>query len=37
MDFGKVEKEKLLSADIEAFNGKYGCLKEILEKAIIQK
>jgi cell filamentation protein len=35
LDFSKTEKEKLLTADIEAFNGKYDKLINILEKIII--
>jgi len=35
LDFGKMEKERLLIADIEAFNGKYSKLNKILEKVII--
>jgi len=35
LDFSKMEKEKLLIADIEAFNGKYSKLIKILEKVII--
>jgi cell filamentation protein len=34
LDFGKTEKEELLTADIEAFNGQYERLIKILEKAI---
>ena len=34
LDFGKTEKEALLTADIEAFNGHYERLIQILEKAI---
>jgi cell filamentation protein len=37
MDFSKTEKENLLMADIEAFNGKYENLIRILDKAICQK
>ena len=37
LDFSKTENEKLLIADIEAFNGKYKSLIKILEKAIIDK
>ena len=29
LDFSKTEKDKLLNADIEAFNGKYNSLIEI--------
>jgi len=35
LDFSKTEKEELLTADIEAFNGKYDKLINILEKAIV--
>jgi cell filamentation protein len=35
LDFRKTEKEKLLTADIEAFNGKYERLIQILEKIIM--
>jgi len=35
LDFSRMEKEKLLIADIEAFNGKYSKLIKILEKVII--
>jgi cell filamentation protein len=34
LDFSKTEKEKLLIADIEAFNGEYESLIKVLEKAI---
>ena len=34
LDFSKTNNEKLLQADIEAFNGKYSGLIEILDKAI---
>ena len=34
LDFSKTEKEELLTADIEAFNGKYESLIKILEKTI---
>ena len=37
LDFSKTEKDKLLTADIEAFNGKYESLINILDKAIIIK
>jgi len=37
LDFGKTEKEELLAADIEAFNGQYERLIKILEKAISVK
>ena len=37
LDFSKTEKEKLLTADIEAFNGIYERLIKILDKAIIVK
>ena len=37
LDFSKNEKENLLTADIEAFNGKYKNLIKILNKAIIVK
>jgi hypothetical protein len=35
LDFSKIEKEELLIADIEAFNGKYEKLIQILEKTIV--
>jgi cell filamentation protein len=35
LDFSKTEKEKLLTADIEAFNGKYEKLIQILEEIIV--
>jgi cell filamentation protein len=35
LDFSKTEKEKLLTADIEAFNGRYEKLIQILEKIIV--
>jgi len=35
LDFSETNKEKLLQADIEAFNGKYNELIKILDKAII--
>jgi cell filamentation protein len=35
LDFSKMEKDELLIADIEAFNGKYNKLIKILEKVII--
>jgi cell filamentation protein len=35
LDFNKIKKEELLLADIEAFNGKYYKLINILEKAIM--
>jgi cell filamentation protein len=35
LDFSKTEKEKLLTADIEAFNGKYEKLIQILEKIVV--
>ena len=35
LDFSKTEKEKLLTADIEAFNGKYDKLIIILERIIV--
>jgi len=35
LDFSKTEKKELLTADIEAFNGKYDKLINILEKIII--
>ncbi len=35
LDFSKTEKEELLTADIEAFNGKYDKLINILEKVIV--
>lgn len=37
LDFSKTDKEELLTADIEAFNGKYEKLIKILEKAISVK
>jgi len=37
LDFGKTEKEKPLTADIEAFNGQYERLIKILEYAISVK
>jgi len=37
LDFGKTEKEELLTADIEAFNGQYERLIKILEKTISVK
>ena len=36
LDFSKMEKEELLTADIEAFNGKYNKLINILEKVIVE-
>jgi cell filamentation protein len=36
-DFSRTKKDKLLAADIAAFNGQYEELIEILEKAIIVK
>jgi len=36
LDFSKTEKEELLKADIEAFNGEYQSLIKILDKAIIE-
>ena len=35
LDFSETNNEKLLQADIEAFNGKYNGLIKILDKAII--
>ncbi len=35
LDFSKMEKEELLIADIEAFNGKYSKLIKILEKVVV--
>ena len=35
LDFSKMRKEELLTADIEAFNGKYDKLMKILEKVIL--
>jgi cell filamentation protein len=35
LDFSKTEKEKLLTADIEAFNGKYERLIQLLEEIIV--
>jgi cell filamentation protein len=37
LDFSEIEKEALLMADIEAFNGQYGDLIKILDKAIAGK
>ena len=37
LDFSKTEKENLLTADIEAFNGKYEKLIKILDRAIVVK
>ena len=37
LDFSKTEKDKLLMADIEAFNGLYTRLIKILDGAIIAK
>jgi len=37
LDFGKTEKEELLAADIEAFNGQYEKLTKILEKTVSGK
>jgi len=37
LDFGKTDNEKLLIADIEAFNGRYDDLVKILETAINEK
>jgi len=37
LDFGKAEKEELLTADIEAFNGQYEKLIKILERTISVK
>jgi hypothetical protein len=34
LNFSKTEKEELLTADIEAFNGRYESLIKILEKAL---
>jgi cell filamentation protein len=34
LDFSKTEKDKLLNADIEAFNGKYDSLINILDKVV---
>ncbi|MCL2834534.1 MAG: Fic family protein [Treponema sp.] len=36
LDFNKTEKEALLTADIEAFNGKYEGLIKILEKILTE-
>ena len=36
-DFAKIEKEELLTADIESFNGQYERLIKVLEKAISVK
>jgi cell filamentation protein len=35
LDFSKTEKRELLTADIEAFNGKYEKLIQILEKTVV--
>jgi cell filamentation protein len=35
LDFSQTEKDELLEADIEAFNGQYGKLIKILDKAVI--
>ena len=37
LDFSGLEKEELLTADIEAFNGQYGKLITILNKSISRK
>jgi cell filamentation protein len=37
LDFSEIEKDELLMADIEAFNGKYENLIKILDKTIIGK
>jgi cell filamentation protein len=37
LDFGSVDKEQLLIADIDAFNGKYQPLVEILDKILFHK
>ena len=37
LDFSKTNKDELLQADIEAFNGKYNSLIKILDKAIVEK
>jgi hypothetical protein len=37
LDFSKTENQELLLADIEAFNGQYEKLINILNKAIIEK
>jgi cell filamentation protein len=37
LDLSKTEKENLLLADIEAFNGQYNRLLEILNKTIVEK
>ena len=37
LDFSKTDKDKLLLADIEAFNGQYDGLVSVLENAIINK
>jgi cell filamentation protein len=37
LDFSKTQKEELLEADVEAFNGQYEKLIKILDKAIIVK
>jgi cell filamentation protein len=37
LDFSKTEKDELLVADIEAFNGQYGRLIRILDKSIANK
>jgi cell filamentation protein len=37
LDFSQTEKDELLEADIEAFNGQYGKLIKILDKAVSVK
>ncbi|GHU62365.1 hypothetical protein FACS189445_5320 [Spirochaetia bacterium] len=37
LDFSKINRDELLTADIEAFNGSYEQLIKILDKAIIVK
>jgi cell filamentation protein len=37
LDFSKINKDDLLTADIEAFNGSYDNLIKILDKAVIVK
>jgi cell filamentation protein len=37
LDFSQMEKDELLEADIEAFNGQYGKLLKILDKAVVVK
>ncbi|MCL2220175.1 MAG: Fic family protein, partial [Chitinispirillia bacterium] len=37
LDFGKTDKDELLTADINAFNGVYGNLITVLEQAVDAK